>query len=73
MLSEGNKRWFNSPYFLLGGLVILPTIHAASLSWSEYIRLGFVAAGLAYLWFRQNISERTAVYLFAATLIFSLI
>ena len=69
--SEGN-RWSNVPYLLMAALVFLPLVHAADLELSEYIRLGFITAGLAYLWWPHNTSERTAVYLLAFALIFAL-
>jgi hypothetical protein len=71
--TEENNRRSNLPYLLMGALVFLPLVHAAGLILSEYIRLGFITAGLAYLWWQHNTSERTAVYLLAFALIFALI
>ena len=71
--TEANKKGISVPYWLMGALLLLPLIHAGELLIGEYIRLGLITAGLAYLWLQNNTSERTAIYLLAFVLIFALI
>ncbi len=67
------KNWMSSmPYIFMGMLALIPLIYATDLTVSEYIRLGLITVGLAYLWWKKT-SERMSVYLLALSFIFALI
>ena len=71
--TETNERGGNVSYWLMGALLLLPLIHAGGLGIGEYIRLGLITAGLAYLWLQNSASGRTGLSLLAFVLIFALI
>ena len=60
------------PGWLLGLVVLVPLLYAFDLTWQEYLRLGLITAGLAYLWWGRS-SETASVYLLAGALIFGLV
>ena len=55
----------------MGMLALVPLIYGIDLTVSEYIRLGLITIGLAYLWWRKT-SEQMSVYLLALSFIFAL-
>ena len=56
----------------VGVVVLVPLLYAFELTWQEYLRLGLITAGLAYLWWGRP-SERISICLLAGALIFGLL